>query len=158
MSNIPTTSNSTNLNDFPTLTQQQLPEIKDPKQQINFTTHNIRGLNNSVKLQNWIEYCIRENLHLVALSETKLKSKPTSLTNPLYKFYTSNFIPSNPLHRETALGTALMVHKSIQLYIHNINSLLGSAIYIDFFFSNNNKTRVISVYLLTNHLQLLKST
>ena len=75
MSNTSTTSNSTNLNDFPTLTQQQLPEIKDPKQQINFTTHNIRGLNNAVKLQNWIEYCIRENLHLVALSETKLKGK-----------------------------------------------------------------------------------
>ena len=52
MSNTPTTSNSTNLNDFPTLTQQQLPEIKDPKQQINFTTHNIKGLNNVVKLQN----------------------------------------------------------------------------------------------------------
>ena len=52
MSNTFTTLNSTNLNDFPTLTQQQLPEIKDPKQQINFTIHNIRGLNNTVKLQN----------------------------------------------------------------------------------------------------------
>ena len=50
MSNTPTISNSTNLNDFPTLTQQQLPEIKDSKQQINFTTYNIRGLNNAVKL------------------------------------------------------------------------------------------------------------
>src|SRR5205814_2248942 len=101
MSNTPTISNSTNLNDFPTLTQQQLPEIKDSKQQINFTIHNIRGLNNVVKLQNWIEYCIKENLHLVILSETKLKSKPTSLTNPLYKFYISNLMLSNPLYCET---------------------------------------------------------
>src|SRR5256885_6285827 len=113
MSNTPTISNSTNLNDFPTLTQQQLPEIKDPKQQINFTTHNIRGLNNAVKLQNWIEYCLKENLHLVALSETKLKGKSNSLTNPFYKFYTSNFTPPNSLYCETALGTALMVHKLI---------------------------------------------
>ena len=65
---------------------------------------------------------------------------------------------SNPLHCETALGTALIVHKSIQPYIYNINSLPGSAIYIDFFFPNNNKIRVISVYLPTNHPQLLKST
>ena len=67
-------------------------------------------------------------------------------------------MPSNLLHHKTALGTVLIVHKSIQPYIHNINSLSGSAIYIDFFFPNNNKTRVISVYLLTNHPQLLKST
>ena len=113
MNDIPIIPNSTNLTDFPTLLQQQSSEIKDPKQQINFTTHNIRGLNNAVKLQNWIEYCLKENLHLVALSETKLKGKSTSLTNPFYKFYTSNFTPSNSSYCETALGTALIVHKSI---------------------------------------------
>ena len=113
MSNLPIISNSTNLTDFSTSLQQQSSEIKDLKQQINFTTHNIRGLNNAVKLQNWIEYCLKENLHLVALSETKLKGKSTSLTNPFYKFYISNFTPPNSLYHETALGTALIVHKSI---------------------------------------------
>ena len=52
MSNIPAVLNSTNLTDSFTLLQQQSLEIKDPKQQINFITHNIRGLNNIVKLQN----------------------------------------------------------------------------------------------------------
>ena len=50
MSDILITSNSTNLTDFPTPPQQQLSKIKDLKQQINFTTHNIKGLNNVVKL------------------------------------------------------------------------------------------------------------
>src|SRR5437868_12858098 len=116
MSNISITSNSTNLTDFSTLLQQQTSEIKDSKQQINFTTHNIRGLNNAVKLQNWIKYCLKENLHLVVLSETKLKGKSTSLTNLFYKFYTSNFTPPNTSYHETVLGTALIVHKSIQPY------------------------------------------
>ena len=61
---------------------------------INIATHNIRGINNILKMQTWIEHCAELNLHIISLTETKLKDTITkSLTNPLYKIFTSNFIP-----------------------------------------------------------------
>src|SRR5205085_12677549 len=81
-----------------------------------------------------------------------------ALTNPLYKFYTSNYIPVYPKQREASLGTAIMVYCKLQMYIHNIITYPRTAICIDFFFPGNNKTRVISLYLPNDHADLLKRT
>ena len=51
-----------------------------------------------------------------------------------------------------------MVCNQLQPYIHKIDTLPSTAICIDFFFSNNNKSCIISVYLPSNHPALLKST
>src|SRR6185295_6321542 len=128
-------------------------------EKINITTHNIRGINNILKMQNWIEYCVESNLHIISITETKLKESTTkSLTNPLYKIYTSNFVPYKSNQRETSLGTAIMVCNQLQPYIHKINTLPGTAICIDFFFPNDNKSHIISTYLPSNHSSLLKRT
>lgn len=138
------------------LTQSDTLNIKE---KIRITTHNIQGLNNQVKLQQWITYCIEQDLHIISLTETKLKnSKEHLLSNPTYKIYTSNFEPTSTLHRETSLGTAFMIHRNLQPYIHYIGTYPGTAIYIDFYFPNNNKTRIISIYLPSNHQDLLART
>ena len=82
------------------------------------------------------------------ISETKLKdSSQASLTNPIYKFFTSNYTPTSQHQREASMGTALMIHNTIQPYIHNIIAFQGTILTIDFYFSNN-KTYIISVYFL----------
>ena len=50
-----------------------------------------------------------------------------------------------------------MIHRTIQLYIHNIIAFQGTILAIDFYFSNN-KTCIISVYLSTNNSDLLTQT
>ena len=138
-----------------TLTHLQIPTpnqnaLYNFKEKINIATHNIRGINNLTKFHLWIDFCLQEKLHIVSLTETKLKDNPNATTNPHYKIFTSNYHPTSTQSRETSLGTAILVHNTIQPYIHDINTLPGTAIYIDFFFPGN-KTRIISIYLPSNN-------
>ena len=95
-------------------------------EKINIATHNIRGINNILKMQTWIEHCTESNLYLISLTETKLKdSMMKSLTNLLYKIFTSNFVLYKPNQYEASLGTALMVCNQLQSYIHKINTFQG---------------------------------
>jgi len=95
--------------------------ILNIKEKINFATHNIRGFNNLIKRQQWITYCLQNNLHIISITETKLKeSSQLSLTNPIYNIFTSNYTSASDQQRESSLGTALMVHYTVQPYIHNM--------------------------------------
>ena len=124
---------------------------------INIVTHNIRGTSQLAKLQSWIEFAADSNMHIISLTETKLtKSRSKGLTNPKYYIYTSNFQPTQPQQYEASLGTALMICRPLQPYIHNIQIWPGTAILIDFFFPAKNRLRVISTYLTSNHLTLNK--
>src|SRR5260363_137986 len=94
---------------------------------INITTHNIRGLSSIDKARNWIEHCAENNMHIISLTETKLKeSSILILTNPLYFFYVSYHTPTNPAQREASLGTEIMVCRPLQQYIHNIQTWPGT--------------------------------
>src|SRR6185437_4007747 len=104
------------------------------KEKINIATHNIRGINNLTKLHPWIDFCLQEKLHIISLTETKLKGNPNTITNPHYKIFISNYLPASAQNKETSIGTAILIHNTLQPYIHNINTLPGTAIYIDFFF------------------------
>ena len=154
MSKQQNTTQATGTPSYNTLTSN-IPNIKE---KINFATHNIRGFNNQIKRQQWITYCLQENLHIISITETKLKeSSQLSLTNSAYKIFTSNYTPILHQQRESSLGTALMIHNSVQPYIHNITTFPGTALSIDFFFPNN-KTRIISVYLPSNNPDLSDRT
>ena len=154
MSKQQNTTQATGTPSYNTLTSN-IPNIKE---KINFATHNIRGFNNQIKRQQWITYCLQENLYIISITETKLKeSSQLSLTNSAYKIFTSNYTPILHQQRESSLGTALMIHNSVQPYIHNITTFPGTALSIDFFFPNN-KTRIISVYLLSNNPDLSDRT
>ena len=91
-------------------------------------------------------------MHIMALSKTKLMpNRVKGLTNPLYGIYTSNFESYKDNQWESSLGTALMICSTLQSYIHNIKTIPGMLIMIDLFLPDNNKTRVISIYLPSNH-------
>jgi len=124
---------------------------------INIATHNIRGLSRVEKVQEWIEFCTEANIHIIALSETKLTpNRVKGLTNPIYGIYTSNFEPYKANQRESSLGAALMICNGLQPYIHNVKTIPGTLIMIDLFLPHNNKTRIISIYLPSNHPSLNK--
>ena len=55
--------------------------IPNIKEKINFATHNIRGFNNLIKCQQWITYCLQNNLHIISITETKLKSNGSMATS-----------------------------------------------------------------------------
>ena len=56
-------------------------------------THNIQGMNDKVKFQQWIEFCNTNNLDIISITETKLAQScfiKQTLTNPYYQLFTSN--------------------------------------------------------------------
>jgi len=110
-------------------------------------------------MQEWIEHCVDENAHIISITETKLTDRNAiGLMNSIYKIYTSNFTPYTDRQHAASLGTALLVYEKLQPHIHDIKTIPGTAICIDFFFPKNNKMRIISVYLPTNHKQLCERT
>jgi len=150
--------NRENTSTFPLETELQ--KISFNNNELNIVTHNIRGMSKLGKIHDWIDYCVESNFHIIALTETKLTTvRAANLTNPLYSFFTSNFEPPNQTNTGPSLGTALMVCSQLQPYVHTIQTLPGTLIYIDFYFPGN-KTRIISTYLpsATSHPQLNKQT
>ena len=142
----------------PPINNSQTPTL-NLLQEINIITHNIRGANQLVKMQEWIEHCVDENAHIISITETKLTDRNAiGLMNSIYKIYTSNFTPYTDRQHAASLGTALLVYEKLQPHIHDIKTIPGTAICIDFFFPKNNKMRIISVYLPTNHKQLCERT
>src|SRR5437868_9550589 len=149
-----TTHQTTSVSNQDTITDN----ISNIKEKINFAIHNIRGFNNLIKRQQWITYCLQNNLYIISITETKLKeSSQLSLTNLIYNIFTSNHDSASDQQRESSLGTALMIHYTVQPYIHNIITFPGTALCLDFFFPNN-KTRIISVYLPSNNPDLSNRT
>ena len=51
-----------------------------------------------------------------------------------------------------------MIRPHLRPYIHNIQTLPGTTIAIDFYFPQKNRIRLISTYLLSNHTQLRLNT
>ena len=95
------------------------------------------------------------------MTETKLAKSETlkrSLTNSLYKIYTSCTTANQAKIKESALDTAIAIRHHLQHYIHDIQMISDTAIYIDFFFPQNNRTRIIAVYLPSNNSSLSKLT
>ena len=127
--------------------------------QLNIATHNAQGLTDPLKFQIWLEFCTKNDYHIILITETKLKNSTSAfLINPTYKLYTSNFSPKNQSQREASLGTAVALYKALQPYIHNIQTFPGTAICIDFHLPASNKLRLISLYLPSNHLDQSTST
>lgn len=95
------------------------------------------------------------------MTETKLATSDTtnlSLTNPLYLIYTSNCNTQTAKKRESSLGTAIGLQLFLQPYIYDIWNLFNTAILIDFFLPYHNRTRIISIYLLSNNQPLSHET
>ncbi|CAG8529422.1 6680_t:CDS:2 [Gigaspora margarita] len=67
----------------------------NPLEPLKIMTHNVRGINNALKFQLFLEHSMRERAHIVAITETKLPQSISSthaIINPLYKIYIANFM------------------------------------------------------------------
>ena len=128
---------------------------------LTITTHNVQGINDKLKLQTWLEHCYRNNYNIISMTETKLADSTHTkfqLANPYYNVYTSNCTSEIAKKQESSMGTAIAISKPLQPYIHNIQTISGTAIAIDLFFPRNLKTRIISVYLPSSNKTLNRNT
>jgi hypothetical protein len=57
--------------------------------------------------------------------------------------------------QESSMGTAIAIAHYLKPYIHNIDTLPGTAIMIDIFLPQNTKIRIISIYLPNSNPDLL---
>src|SRR6185437_6552690 len=95
-------------------------KINENSDRINITVLNVQGLSNRTKFQTWLTYCNEENIHIIAMSETKLKQdNKYVLSNSLYKIFMSNYKPTEVRTREASMGMALAIKMDLCLYIHN---------------------------------------
>jgi len=95
------------------------------------------------------------------MTETKIAESEYSkliLSNPYYKIYTANCNSTTAIKQESSMGTAIAVLNPLQPYIHNILTLPGTALAVDFYFPNNKRIRIISVYLPSNNKKLNTTT
>src|SRR5437868_8649372 len=91
------------------------------------------------------------------MTETKIAESNNShyqLSNSYYQIYTSNCNLEIAKKQESSMGTAIAVYKLLQPNIHNIQTEAGIAININFFFPQNYKLWIISIYLLSNNNKL----
>ena len=130
------------------------PNNKPIYQHLTIATHNIQGYNNITKRQLWIDYCISQQFDIISLTETKLAhSQYTHYTlhNNNYKCFMSNNNTTNLQHpRESSAGTVILINQTLTTYIHNIQTLQGTAIAIDLYLPHKNNFRIISTYLPNN--------
>ena len=56
------------------------------------------------------------------------------------------------------MGVGIAVIKTLQPYIHNIMTVTGTVIAVDFFFPSNQKVRIVSIYLPSTNKTLNKDT
>ena len=118
--------------------------------QLGITVHNVQGINVNLKYLTWLQYCNNLNTDIIIMTETKLSADhthPTSLANPWFKTYTANCNEYNASTCQSVKGVAIALKPYLQPYIHDIKSIPGYALAIDLFFPNNNKTRIIGVYI-----------
>src|SRR6185437_9978679 len=95
------------------------------------------------------------------MTETKIAESSNHklfLANPYYEVYTANSNAKMVNKQESSMGSALAVQKTLQPYINNILKVTGTAIAVDFFFSRNQRIRVISIYLTTTNKILKEET
>ena len=102
-------------------------KIKQHTNSLIIGTHNIQGMNDSIKFQQWIEFCNANSLDIISITETKLaQSKFTkhTLNNPYYQVFTSNTTIDNAQKCKASMGTAIAIKTFLQPYIHNITVYL----------------------------------
>ena len=135
--------------------------VKGKIEVLSISTLNVQGMNVPLKRQLIFEYLNKEDIDIVSVTETKLAQKEDlrrSLLNQYYYVYTAATPEDLGLKRESAMGTALLIKPYLRHYIHNIESYLGTAIMIDFFLPGNLRTRIISLYLPSDKIEISLKT
>src|SRR6185437_4494095 len=75
-------------------------------------THNVQGINVALKYRNWIEYCNKNEIHIISMTETKIAESSNYklyLANPYYDVYTANSNDEVINKQESSMGTMIAV-------------------------------------------------
>ncbi|CAG8551279.1 7804_t:CDS:2 [Gigaspora margarita] len=70
-----------------------------------------------------------------------------ALTNSIYRIYTSNYNRSEGREDSTIIGAAFAIHRDLYPYIHNIQTVAGTMVAIDFYFPKKKRYRLVSIYI-----------
>src|SRR6266480_5413904 len=126
-----------------------LHPLKNNNKSILIATHNIQGMNNITKFQQWIQFCHDSQLDIISITETKLASSTHNnfkFLNSYYKIFFANTTLTSKKKQEASIGIAIAIKNLLCPYIHNIQTFKGYGIAIDLFFPGNQRYRIISIY------------
>src|SRR6266487_2739959 len=96
---------------------------------LTIATHNVQGINDSLKFQTWIEHCNEKNYNIICMTETKIaesKYNKLQFTNSDYYIYISNCNKTIAKKQESSMGTAIAISKPLQISKPNKKLQTGS--------------------------------
>jgi len=115
---------------------------------LKFCTHNVRGLSTQSKQFQLMQYIELNNIHIMGLSETKLKNSTAKYCFKKLNNYISYF--ENSSSSPQGAGVGFLIHKNVAKFIHKVGKFNGRIIYVDLFFKEHNRLRIIQIYLHAN--------
>ncbi|CAG8669502.1 4906_t:CDS:2 [Dentiscutata erythropus] len=104
-------------------------QSKNTIDKIRIINHNVQGFNNDIKLQEYLEYCYKEEIQIIIMTETKLPQSTASrkaLSNSLYKIYTANNDVDLVVNREASLGVAISIVLSFRHILETLKQFQAS--------------------------------
>ena len=147
LSSFSSTPKNTNPNlhrDFYTLTQSSLRALQTISH-ITFATHNVNGLNSTVKQQMLIEALYDRDLSFCGITDTRLSSSPSK---HFYKYDTIYQPYWNPMAAGAFTGgVGLFIKKDFVTYIQAVKSWKDTILCVDLYLEGRIKIRVMVVYV-----------
>src|SRR5947199_7692344 len=87
-----------------------LHPLKNNNTSILIATHNIQGMNNITKFQQWIQFCHDSQIDIISITETKLANSTHNklkFSNSHYKLFFANTTHISKKKQEARMGTAI---------------------------------------------------
>ena len=114
---------------------------------INICNVNIQGFNDPIKRFQFLDHCSRSNFDIIGLSELHFSSKSNTRDELLTKNDRYDcFWSIDPTPNLTAGGVGLLINKHLSKHIRSWQEYKGRIIYVDLFFKQKNKVRLVQIY------------
>ncbi|CAG8698459.1 989_t:CDS:2, partial [Dentiscutata erythropus] len=123
------------------------------------TTQNLRGINSELKQQNWWNFCIENNLDIIAIIETKLiKRHEWTIFNNQKKKSSNTIIDNTKTYhtwwasketRGSGSGVGIMVCSDIAQHVYKIDRFEARAICLYLSFNGKCTVQLIATYAPT---------
>jgi len=108
-------------------------------------TYNVRGLSTITKQSQLIAHMLDNEISILSISETKLRSQATS---SIFKGNTevSSWWGCNDTSPLSS-GVGLILHHSVAKYVQSVKDYKGRVIHADLYLRGNTKLRIVQVYI-----------
>ena len=137
------TNNNSNSDSYYNIHNTTNLKIQGPSFAI--ATHNVRGLNSVTKQSQLLAHMLDNDISIMGISETKLKSQATPLIFKGNTDVTAWWCCNDTSPSSTGVG--LVLHHSIAQYVQSVKSYKGRVIHVDLYLRGNTKLRIIQVYI-----------